>query len=160
MLPSSSSEPPSPTRSPKGTLRGGKRESCAACKHQRRRCSSGCSLAPYFPASEADMFKIVHGLFGICNVLKILEQATDELKADAMRSVKYEAIIRQLHPVHGCKGIVYDLCRMLTEESEKLKLLKTQLAICKSQNGNQIRGSITNGNEMPTGESDLYLYDL
>nr|CAD1825542.1 unnamed protein product [Ananas comosus var. bracteatus] len=46
---------------------------CAACKHQRRRCSRDCLLSPYFPASLPHKFACVHKIFGASNVARMLQ---------------------------------------------------------------------------------------
>ncbi|CAN4079327.1 unnamed protein product [Withania somnifera] len=77
--------------------KGTSRVSCAACKYQRRKCTPQCVLASYFPANQPKKFQNVHRLFGVRNVVKILEQLEDEdQKADAMKS-KLQYVHAQLH---------------------------------------------------------------
>ncbi|MCD9559201.1 hypothetical protein HAX54_017056 [Datura stramonium] len=85
-------------------LKGGtNRSSCAACKYQRRKCTPQCVLASYFPANQPKKFQNAHRLFGVRNIMKILENLQDEdQKADAMKSIIFESDMREKFPVYGC----------------------------------------------------------
>ncbi|CAL1406364.1 unnamed protein product [Linum trigynum] len=68
------------------TLKGGTSHACAACKYQRRKCTSECQLAPYFPSNKSEMFRNAHKLFGgcygyICRLQYQIHQAQEELHA-------------------------------------------------------------------------------
>nr|CAD1818355.1 unnamed protein product [Ananas comosus var. bracteatus] len=52
---------------------GTSRPACAACKHQRRKCTADCPLALYFPADQPKQFQNAHRLFGVSNILRILK---------------------------------------------------------------------------------------
>ncbi|RVW35523.1 LOB domain-containing protein 27 [Vitis vinifera] len=52
------------------TLKGGTSQACAACKYQRRKCSSECPLAPYFPPDQPKMFANAHRLLVSATSLK------------------------------------------------------------------------------------------
>ncbi|KAF7819666.1 LOB domain-containing protein 27-like [Senna tora] len=109
---------------------GGTNKACAACKFQRRRCSKGCILSPYFPAEEADKFNNVHRLFGVRNIKTILNQASPEQRDEAMKSIIYESDIQAKYPIEGCLGVMrrYDiLLRDATEELYLLRMLKLNL---------------------------------
>ncbi|KAI3500804.1 hypothetical protein L1887_36629 [Cichorium endivia] len=98
------------------------RGSCAACRISRHRCSLDCPFAPYFPASEPQIFMNVHRLYGPANVLRILNLLNDnKRKEEAMRSVKYESYIRRVSPVHGCYGAIFYLKQLLAEMTRQLQ---------------------------------------
>lgn len=116
------------------TVKGGTSQACAACKYQRRRCSSECTLAPYFPANQAKTFQNAHRLFGVSNIMKILVQMeTREQRDEAMRSVIYESDMRERFPVHGCCGIIRHLYAQLVQAVEELQYVQAQLAMCGEQ---------------------------
>ncbi|XP_059639809.1 LOB domain-containing protein 27-like [Cornus florida] len=127
---------------PKMTVKGGTSQACAACKYQRRKCSSECALAPYFPANEPKMFQNAHRLFGVCNIMKILKQCNSrEQKDEAMKSIIYESDIRQKCPVYGCWGIICQLQYQLRQAIEELRYVHARLTVCREQCHNQMNPS-------------------
>ncbi|KAL3813383.1 hypothetical protein ACJIZ3_014651 [Penstemon smallii] len=116
------------------TVKGGTTPACAACKYQRRRCTPTCPLAPYFPANQPKMFQSVHRLFGVSNVTKTLKSLqTKDQKEDAMKSIIFEAEMREKHPVHGCYGVTLQLHHHLNFALEELRCVYAQLAACREQ---------------------------
>ncbi|XP_027122366.1 LOB domain-containing protein 27-like [Coffea arabica] len=116
------------------TVKGGTSPACAACKYQRRKCSSDCVLAPYFPANQHKSFQNAHRLFGVSKIVKILEQlSTLEQQEEAMKSIKYESDMRERYPVHGCAGIVHHLREQLRLATEELHYVYAQLAAHREQ---------------------------
>ncbi|XP_040380865.1 LOB domain-containing protein 3-like [Oryza brachyantha] len=102
---------------------------CAACKHQRRRCTPGCKLAPYFPAHQPDRFKNAHRVFGIKNILRLMETAGEERRNDAIKSVVYESDAWAVDGVRGAAGIVANLFRELRGLEAELAELNRQLEL-------------------------------
>ncbi|KAK9278773.1 hypothetical protein L1049_028351 [Liquidambar formosana] len=115
------------------TLKGGTSQACAACKYQRRKCSSECLLAPYFPPDQPEMFQNAHRLFGVSNILKILKQLDPSQKPVAMQSIICQANIRSRFPVHGCWGVICQLYYQMRQTEEELHAVRTQLALYKQQ---------------------------
>ncbi|CAH9090769.1 unnamed protein product [Cuscuta europaea] len=108
---------------------GGGPPACAACKHQRKRCSPDCALAPYFPASQPKTFLNVHRLFGIRNVMKTLKQIDedDDRKSDTMKSIIFEADMRDRFPVLGCVEYIQYLNQCVKEAEDELVQVLAQL---------------------------------
>ncbi|RDY05418.1 LOB domain-containing protein 27, partial [Mucuna pruriens] len=73
---------------------------CAACKHQRRKCTSECLLAPYFPADQPKVFFNFHKLFGVNNIVKILKMLEPIQKKIAMDSIIIQTNYRDKYPLH------------------------------------------------------------
>ncbi|KAL5722533.1 hypothetical protein ACHQM5_006045 [Ranunculus cassubicifolius] len=119
------------------TVKGGTNQACAACKYQRRKCSSDCPLAPYFPADQPKMFTNAHKLFGVSNILKVLKQLHPDQRKDAMRSIIYHANVRDKSPVYGVYGIVADLRYQFEQTSMELEAVNAQLALCRQQYNQQ-----------------------
>ncbi|CAI9109612.1 OLC1v1009460C1 [Oldenlandia corymbosa var. corymbosa] len=116
------------------TVKGGTSPACASCKYQRRKCSSDCILAPYFPANQAKAFQNAHRLFGVSNIMKILKQLnTLEQKEEAMKSIKYESDMRERYPVYGCAGIIHQLRQQLRLTIQELQHVYSQLAFYREQ---------------------------
>ncbi|CAA2987884.1 Hypothetical predicted protein [Olea europaea subsp. europaea] len=116
------------------TVKGGTSPACAACKYQRRKCSSDCPLAPYFPANQPKMFQNVHRLFGVSNITKILSNLeTNDQKEDAMKSIIYESDMRERFPVHGCSVIICQLRLQLQHALEELRYVYAQLETYRQQ---------------------------
>ncbi|RWR72612.1 LOB domain-containing protein 27-like protein [Cinnamomum micranthum f. kanehirae] len=109
------------------------RQACAACKYQRRECTADCRLAPYFPHDQPQHFKNVHRLFGVMNILKILAQLHPSQKRKAIRSIKYEAKIRNRYPIHGCLGIIRTLQAHIHQSQQQLDEVNAQLSIYREQ---------------------------
>ncbi|CAI9112381.1 OLC1v1012829C1 [Oldenlandia corymbosa var. corymbosa] len=120
------------------TLKGGTSQACAACKYQRRRCTPDCALAPYFPADQPKTFQNAHRLFGVSNILKILKPLDASQKLIAMKSIIYQANIRDKYPVHGCLGIIEQLCYQIRVAEEELQAVHAQLAFCRQQQQQEI----------------------
>ncbi|XP_058211490.1 LOB domain-containing protein 2 [Rhododendron vialii] len=93
---------------------------CASCKHQRKKCSEKCVLAPYFPAGKNREFQAVHKLFGVSNVTKMLKSLNDpEDRRRASDTLVWEAFCRERDPVLGPYG-------EYRKAYEELKLYRSQ----------------------------------
>ncbi|XP_040988570.1 LOB domain-containing protein 27 [Juglans microcarpa x Juglans regia] len=119
------------------TLKGGTSHACAACKYQRRRCSAECPLAPYFPAEQPKLFQNAHKLFGVRNMLKILEHLEPSQKNEAMWSIICQANIRDKSPVYGCWGITRQLQYQVLLAEEELQAVNAQLEMYRQQHQQQ-----------------------
>ncbi|KAK4843479.1 hypothetical protein QYF36_008538 [Acer negundo] len=124
------------------TLKGGTSQACAACKYQRRRCSSECPLKPYFPPDQPKMFQNAHKLFGVCNILKILKNLDADQKTEAMRSIIHQANIRDQYPVHGCMGVIKKLRDQIWLAEEELHAVLLQLDMYRQHYHQQISSSL------------------
>ncbi|ERN14009.1 hypothetical protein AMTR_s00021p00187850, partial [Amborella trichopoda] len=102
-------------------------QACAACKHQRRKCTPECLLAPFFPAEHGDKFKAVHKVFGVSNVVKLIKSLDNEEKQTrAIESICWEAEWRQLEPVEGC----WAEFKRLNEELHRLRRELAEIHMC------------------------------
>ncbi|GAV75976.1 DUF260 domain-containing protein [Cephalotus follicularis] len=118
---------------------------CAACKHQRKRCTVDCTLAPYFPADKSREFQAVHRVFGVANVAKIIRTVNVEDRKSVADSLIWEAYCRQQDPVLGAYGEykkIYD----------ELKLYKSQIQI---QNENKNQNQLV---QLPAGQGGIMTY--
>ncbi|GAB2272664.1 LOB domain-containing protein 2 [Dionaea muscipula] len=79
----------------------GTHQACAACKHQRKKCTEKCILAPFFAADKTREFQAVHKVFGVSNVQKIIKSLSEEDRKRAADSLVWEAFCRQKDPVLG-----------------------------------------------------------
>ncbi|KAJ6688062.1 LOB DOMAIN-CONTAINING PROTEIN 27-RELATED [Salix koriyanagi] len=95
------------------TLKGGTSQACASCKYQRRKCSSECPLAPYFPPDQPKMFQNAHKLFGVRKILKILENLESHQQEEAMRSIIYQANIRDRQQQQQIAALTEDVTSQL-----------------------------------------------
>ncbi|XP_022849802.1 LOB domain-containing protein 2 [Olea europaea var. sylvestris] len=92
---------------------------CASCKHQRKKCTEKCILAPFFPVDKTGEFQAVHKVFGVSNVTKIVTNLKEEDRKQAVDSLIWEAFCRQKDPVLGPYGEYRRVC-------EELRLYKSQ----------------------------------
>ncbi|CAL9122714.1 unnamed protein product [Musa textilis] len=111
------------------TVKGGTNQACAACKYQRRRCAADCPLAVYFPADQPKQFLNCHRLFGVSNILKIINRLDPLQQAEAMKSIIYEANIRDRDPVHGCLGLICTLHLQIHHLELELEATNTQVLL-------------------------------
>lgn len=108
------------------------KKACAACNFQRRKCSQDCLLSCYFPANNPEMFNNAHRLYGVSNMVKILNRIPKEKRDLAMRTIIYESYVRVLFPVHGCFALFMKYRNMIKECMEELDQVKMLLNNCKS----------------------------
>ncbi|XP_058075594.1 LOB domain-containing protein 27-like [Magnolia sinica] len=132
------------------TVKGGTSQACAACKYQRRKCSADCPLAPYFPPDQPKQFQNAHRLFGVSNILKILKQLDASQKLEAMKSIVYQANIRDKYPVHGCLGIVCQLQIQIHHLQQELDNVNAQLTLYR-QHHPQIMSSPAPSSQLQLG---------
>ncbi|XP_073063799.1 LOB domain-containing protein 4-like [Primulina eburnea] len=119
------------------TVKGGTTPACAACKYQRRKCTPSCPLAPYFPANQSKVFRNVHRLFGVSNVTKTLRcLESEDQRDDAMKSIIYEAEMRDRFPVYGCSVIICQLRFQLQQAMSDLRAVSSQLRAYKDHPSN------------------------
>ncbi|CAI8594365.1 unnamed protein product [Vicia faba] len=105
---------------------------CAACKHQRRKCLlKDCLLAPYFPANKPIMFHNVHCLYGVVDILRILDEVLEEKRDLAMRTIIYESNVRAIYPIHGCVEVIKECYDRIKDNFEELYQVKKLLDYCK-----------------------------
>ncbi|MBA0582138.1 hypothetical protein Gorai_024289 [Gossypium raimondii] len=119
------------------TLKGGATSACAACKYQRRKCIPECLLAPYFPADQTKVFQNAHKLFGVSNIVKILRSLDPSQHAEAMRSIKYQANVRDRFPVYGCLGVIRQLYYQIQMLEEEMHTVLTQLEMYRQHHHHQ-----------------------
>ncbi|CAI9758636.1 unnamed protein product [Fraxinus pennsylvanica] len=116
------------------TVKGGTSPARAVCKYQRRKCSSDCPLAPYFPANQPKTFQNIHRLFGASNITNMLGNLeTNDQKEDAMKSIIYESDMRERFPVYGCSVIISQLRLQLQHALEELWYIYAQLETYRQQ---------------------------
>ncbi|KAF0889885.1 hypothetical protein E2562_033855 [Oryza meyeriana var. granulata] len=106
---------------------------CASCKLLRRRCTSECVFAPYFPAEEAQRFAMVHRVFGASNVSKMLQEVPPPQRADAVSSLVYEANARVRDPVYGCVAAISFLQHQVSHLQMQLALAHADAAALQLQ---------------------------
>ncbi|KAD7116823.1 hypothetical protein R6Q59_016022 [Mikania micrantha] len=92
---------------------------CASCRHQRKKCTEKCVLAPFFPAEKSQDFQAVHKVFGVSNVTKLVKDLSREDGKKAVDSLIWEANCRLKDPVLGPLG-------EFQRVSEELVVYKTQ----------------------------------
>ncbi|KAL2328145.1 hypothetical protein Fmac_021572 [Flemingia macrophylla] len=102
----------------------GMHAACAACKHQRKKCSENCILAPYFPSNRIREFHAVHKVFGVSNITKLVKNAKEEDRRRVVDSLIWEACCRQRDPIHGPYGEytkVYNEYKKVLDELKRFK---------------------------------------
>ncbi|XP_010550796.1 PREDICTED: LOB domain-containing protein 27 [Tarenaya hassleriana] len=112
---------------------GGTNGACAACKYQRRRCSSECPLAPYFPSEQPKLFHNVHRLFGVSSLVKILQRLPPSQRPEAMKSIIFQSLVRDRSPVHGCLGLTLQLQYLIWLSQQELRLVNARLHLFRQQ---------------------------
>ncbi|CAI9093700.1 OLC1v1029259C1 [Oldenlandia corymbosa var. corymbosa] len=124
---------------------------CAACKYQRRRCTPGCALAPYFPPDHQKQFLNAHKLFGLRNMMKVYKQVKPNERETSMKTMIFEADIRAQNPVGGCYQIIDRLQKEIQFCKAELSFYLNQLAIF--QNLNASGGSTSENSAFPSASA-------
>lgn len=90
---------------------------CAACKHQRKRCTDACIFAPYFPVRLTKEFNHAQKVFGASNMAKMASKIPMNQRRLFFDSIIFESEERYKNPVFGCTKIL----SMLRSENEMLR---------------------------------------
>lgn len=105
----------------------GVRETCACCKHQRKKCEENCELAPYFPAKKFKDYQNAHRVFGISNIYRIITAVEPEKRQATADSILMEGNARRNDPVHGCYGVLHTLQSQIAFYEKQLRIVNEQL---------------------------------
>ncbi|PIN08984.1 hypothetical protein CDL12_18440 [Handroanthus impetiginosus] len=133
---------------------------CATCKHQRKKCTEKCILAPFFPAEKTQEFQAVHKVFGVSNVTKIIKNLKEEDRARAIDSLVWEALSRQREPVLGPYGEyrrVFEELRFYKTQFQQFQQIQNQGRIMGWNNNNGMtmnRGGMINNNNSNNNENN------
>lgn len=111
-----------------GIMASSSNSPCAACKFLRRKCTSDCVFAPYFPPDQPLKFANAHRIFGASNISKILNDVPLHQREDAVNSLAYEAEARIRDPVYGCVGAISYLKRHIAVLEHELTIARSELA--------------------------------
>ncbi|XP_068649159.1 LOB domain-containing protein 24-like [Aristolochia californica] len=107
---------------------------CAACKRQRRTCSSDCPLRPYFAAEPLiKEYEHLHRLFRPDYMRKLVRSIEPPLRDDAVRALVFEADAWISDPVHGCLGNINDLQNNIKMLEMELTAVQRLLELCRYQ---------------------------
>ncbi|GBG62410.1 hypothetical protein CBR_g30364 [Chara braunii] len=120
---------------------------CAACKFLRRKCTSECLFAPYFPPDQPQKFANVHKIFGASNITKLLHDLPVHQREDAVNSLAYEADARVKDPVYGCVGAISVL-------QQQVAHLQAELAIAHAEI-QRLHNAAANSGSIPVSSKDL-----
>ncbi|KAJ0637745.1 putative transcription factor AS2-LOB family [Helianthus annuus] len=119
---------------------------CASCRHQRKKCTEKCVLAPFFPADKTQDFQAVHKVFGVSNVTKLVKDLSREDAKKAVDSLVWEANCRLKDPVLGPLG-------EFQRVSEELGAYKTQYQQANIHHHHHRPVPLTQGGVMYGGKS-------
>ncbi|XP_068306908.1 LOB domain-containing protein 24-like [Pyrus communis] len=108
-----------------------KSRSCAACKHQRKKCPEDCLLAPYFPSNHPTNFHNALKLFGVSRLAKLVTDLPPHLRTPAMSTIFVEADHRAKDPVGGCHAVVRSLLWSINKHQAELDRVRYQLELCR-----------------------------
>ncbi|GLJ33786.1 hypothetical protein SUGI_0679070 [Cryptomeria japonica] len=101
--------------------------SCAACTHQRKKCSEECILAPHFPSHDPEKFAIVESVFEIDYIIKLLQGLETNQRDEAVNTLVYEASARMKDPIQGCASVVQELKHRIAKLESELLAKKEEL---------------------------------
>ncbi|PKA63630.1 LOB domain-containing protein 22 [Apostasia shenzhenica] len=124
---------------------------CCSCRHQRRKCVSGCALAPYFPAGEEANFENAHRIFGVAKILRILELVAPDQRAAAMRAVIFHANARSRDPAGGCTRLISDMQRHIDRARAELHRINQQINCFEMQMAAAAANTLSDGAALDWG---------
>ncbi|RDX94988.1 LOB domain-containing protein 20, partial [Mucuna pruriens] len=101
---------------------------CGACKYIRRKCHIQCIFAPYFVSDQGSaQFAMVHKVFGINNVSKMLSNVALDHRHEVVASLLYEAQARLTDPVYGCLSAIVAFQKQVASLQAELLMRQNQL---------------------------------
>lgn len=106
-------------------------EPCAICKEKRQKCTKKCVLTPYLPANKPEKYAFLVYVFGIKNLVRIINEIDPSQRQACVYSLCFEAEARIRDPVYGCVGIIRGLQRRLQHLQLSLNISKRELAMIK-----------------------------
>ncbi|KAL0330703.1 UNVERIFIED_CONTAM: LOB domain-containing protein 6 [Sesamum angustifolium] len=112
---------------------GGPNDACLLCKLQNRICPPSCSMSLLFGEDKKGEVLNVHRLFRGGYIVKTLETVPHHQRQDAIRSLIFEANMREADPVGGCHCLIRAMERRLHFCCSQLELVLKKLAFHKSQ---------------------------
>ncbi|XP_059291206.1 LOB domain-containing protein 21-like [Lycium ferocissimum] len=86
---------------------------CAACKHLGEKCDANCQL------------------FGVDNIIKLLNSVPDDQKEKTAETLILEAKIRKENPVHGCLAIERKLGAEIEAHEKELEMIQNHISLYK-----------------------------
>lgn len=111
---------------------------CAVCKHLRRRCDETCILAPYFPPEKTEDFQIIHRIFGIPSLTKVITSVEENERDKTVETLVLEAKMRLQDPVHGFVAVERSLGAEIEKVTKELDEVKQQLQVFLTRNDKNI----------------------
>ncbi|KAL0323757.1 UNVERIFIED_CONTAM: LOB domain-containing protein 22 [Sesamum calycinum] len=112
---------------------GGPNDACLLCKLQNRICPPSCSMSLLFGEDKKREVLNVHRLFRGGYIVKTLETVPHHQRQDAIRSLIFEANMREADPVGGCHCLIRAMERRLHFCCSQLELVLKKLAFHKFQ---------------------------
>ncbi|PKA56462.1 LOB domain-containing protein 22 [Apostasia shenzhenica] len=107
--------------------------SCAACKHQHRRCTEECVLRPYFPDDDQQQFANAHRVFGYANITNMIESVDPHRRHETMRSIMFESDAWARDPAGGCGRLIVDLMDGIEQCRNEMEHVMFQLQTYRRQ---------------------------
>ncbi|KAL0694504.1 hypothetical protein Bca4012_061684 [Brassica carinata] len=104
---------------------------CAICKEKRQKCTQKCVLTPYLPANKHEKYAYLVYVFGIENVVRILNEIDPSQRQACVDSLCFEAEARVRDPVYGTIGIINGNKRRIQYLQHSLQIAQRELDMIK-----------------------------
>ncbi|KAI9084329.1 hypothetical protein K1719_033671 [Acacia pycnantha] len=115
-------------------------QSCSLCRHKGSVCKEECEYRQIFPGNRYQEFEKVKWLFGLKNMLTIIQSVEANQRQVAADSMFMEANAWRNHPVEGALGFASDLISQIHSLFNQLQAAKQQLEIFKLQHDDNNNG--------------------
>lgn len=104
-------------------------QSCSLCRHEGNICHEECEYRQIFPGDRYQEFENAKRLFGVKNMVEIIQSVGAHERKAAADSMFLEANAWRNHPVHGPLGFASDLISQIQSLFNQLQAAKQQLEI-------------------------------
>ncbi|XP_027356811.1 LOB domain-containing protein 25-like [Abrus precatorius] len=116
---------------------------CLICKQHRRRHDHSCIFGQYFPINRTVDFENASMLFGLSNLLRIMQDVDPQDRQHAADSILREGTtwINDIH--HGPLGYVLNLRSQIQSCERQLENVNRLLAYCRDQANSTVQMGIS-----------------
>lgn len=96
-------------------------------KHKNKKCDENYIIGEYFPCERAEDLENVKWLFGMENLMKIVNSVEEGEIGETVESLILEAKIRRANPVHGPLEVERSLRSEIDKAEKELEIVNKKL---------------------------------
>ncbi|CAJ2662742.1 unnamed protein product [Trifolium pratense] len=115
---------------------------CLLCKRLRTTCNNNnnCEFGMYFPPHRNDDFKCALEVYGLTNIIRIMQSVEEDQRQATANSLLFEGFSWRFHPTNGLFGYKSFMDEQINSSLRELQILNNLLKFCKDhENSNSQR---------------------